>query len=80
MIILCFFAEMIVCFVASAVRRVCRFLLSVRCGGVVVFMLCLLIYWLCGVAVGSLAGYSAGYSACLLAVCLGACAGLLGDY
>ena len=46
MIILCFFAVMIVCFVASAVRRVCRFLLSVRCGGGVVFifvMICLFI-------------------------------------
>ena len=43
MMILFFFAVTIVCFVASAVRCVCRFLLSVRCGGGVVFMLFLFI-------------------------------------
>ena len=79
---------MIVCFVASAVRRVCRFLLSVRCGGGVVFifvMICLFIgyvvwLWAHWLAIRLAIRLAAGYSACLLAVCLGACAGPLGDY
>ena len=87
MIILCFFAEMIVCFVASAGRCVCRFLLSVRCGGGVLFMLCLFIgyvvwlwLWAHWLAIRLAIRLAAGYSACLLAICLGACAGPLGDY
>ena len=80
---------MIFCFVASAVRCVCRFLLSVRCGGgVVVFMLCLFIgyvvclwaHWLVGCLAGYLAGYPSGWLAGWFGVCLRACAGPLGDY